>query len=136
MISLSNIFISDSFANASTTTATTQAGLTNFIPLILIFVVFYFLLVRPQQKKMKEHQNTLNLLKSGDKIQTNGGIFGTIKSIHDKDNTIDLEIANNVVIKILKQSIASVIKDQDKTADQKKIATKDKKANHKSQIKK
>lgn len=110
----SNVFISDSFADTVSTSAApaATAGLTNFIPLILIFLVFYFLLIRPQQKKMKEHQNVLNTLKNGDKVHTNSGIFGIVKAIDTKENTVDLEIASNVVIKILKPSISDVIRDK------------------------
>ena len=110
----SNVFISDSFADTVSTSVApaATAGLTNFIPLILIFLVFYFLLIRPQQKKMKEHQNVLNTLKNGDKVHTNSGIFGIVKAIDTKENTVDLEIASNVVIKILKPSISDVIRDK------------------------
>ncbi len=110
----SNVFISDSFADTVATSAApaATAGLTNFIPLILIFLVFYFLLIRPQQKKMKEHRNVLNTLKNGDKVHTNSGIFGIVKAIDTKENTVDLEIASNVVIKILKPSISDVIRDK------------------------
>jgi len=118
MINFSNLFISESFADTVAATATTtdiasltpQTGIMNFVPLILIFIVFYFLLVRPQQKKIKEHQKTLNQLKNGDKVQTSGGIFGVITSIDSKENTVELEIASNVTIKVLKQSISDVAK--------------------------
>ncbi len=111
---LSNLLISDSFAQAAENISPTNhtAGLANFIPLVLIFLVFYFLLIRPQQKKMKEHQNTLNDLKNGDKIYTNSGILGTVKSIDTKENIVELEIANGIIIKLLKQSISSVVKDK------------------------
>jgi preprotein translocase subunit YajC len=115
MINFSNILISDSFADTveATTAAAPQAGFMNFVPLILIFAVFYFLLVRPQQKKIKEHQNTLSHLKNGDKVRTVGGAFGTVRAIDNKENIVDLEIASNVTIRILKQSIGDVIKDKD-----------------------
>lgn len=107
---LSNILISDSFAQAAEATPATSAtaGLSNFIPLILIFLVFYFLLIRPQQKKLKEHQKVLGELKNGDKVQTNAGILGVVRSIDNKENIIDLEIAPDVTIKILKHSISNV----------------------------
>ena len=123
MINFSNILVSESFADtvdAAATAAAPQTGFMNFVPLILIFAVFYFLLVRPQQKKIKEHQNTLSHLKNGDKVQTVGGIFGVVKSIHEKENTVDLEIANNVTIKILKQSIGDVVKDKETVHKSKK----------------
>ena len=61
---------------------------------------------------MKEHRNVLNTLKNGDKVHTNSGIFGIVKAIDTKENTVDLEIASNVVIKILKPSISDVIRDK------------------------
>ena len=73
----------------------TQAGpLVALFPWILIFAVFYFLLIRPQQKRAKEHQQMLNNLKKGDKILTSGGIYGTIVGI--KGNTLEVEIAEEV----------------------------------------
>ncbi|MCE3255358.1 MAG: putative preprotein translocase, subunit YajC [Rickettsiaceae bacterium] len=105
----SDILVSDAFAqNADAAATAANPGFTSFIPLILVFGIFYFLLVRPQQKKAKEHQNTLNNLKSGDKVQTSGGIFGTVKSIDAKENIVDLEIAPDVVIKIIKHNIVEV----------------------------
>lgn len=72
-------------------------GLTQFIPLILIFVVFYFLLIRPQQKKAKEQQDFLSNLKKGDKIMTGGGIHGQITGL--TDSAVTLEIADGIRIK-------------------------------------
>jgi preprotein translocase subunit YajC len=121
---LSDFFVSDSFAQGSeAAAATSEIGFSNFVPLIAIFLVFYFLLIRPQQKKMKEHQKTLGALKKGDKVQTNSGIFGVIKSIDDKDNSIKLEIAEGVEIKIIKQSV-SIVNNDKKTATKKIPAAK------------
>jgi len=79
-------------------------GLASFVPLILIFVVFYFLLIRPQQKKAKEHKAYLNDLKKGEKIITSGGIHGRITSL--TDSTVTVEIAENVRVKVTRASIA------------------------------
>jgi preprotein translocase subunit YajC len=79
----------------------------SFLPLILIFVFFYLFLIRPQQKKAKEHQKSLNALKKGDKIITSGGIYATINAI--RDNVLDIKIADGVNVQIAKQSIATVI---------------------------
>jgi len=81
-----------------------MANLAQFVPLILIFIVFYFLLIRPQQKKAKEHQNYLSNLKKGDKVITSGGIYGQIAGI--ADNVVSLEIAENVRIKVSRSAIA------------------------------
>ncbi|MBF0228105.1 MAG: preprotein translocase subunit YajC [Desulfamplus sp.] len=81
-------------------------GFTAFVPLILMFVIFYFLLIRPQQKKAKEHQNMINNLKKGDRIITSGGIHGTIVSLGD--TTVSVEIAENVKIKISRGNVAAL----------------------------
>ncbi|MBF0257333.1 MAG: preprotein translocase subunit YajC [Desulfamplus sp.] len=81
-------------------------GFTAFVPLILMFVIFYFLLIRPQQKKAKEHQNMVNNLKKGDRIITSGGVHGTIISLGD--TTVSLEIAENVKIKINRGNVAAL----------------------------
>ncbi len=77
----------------------------SFIPLILIFVVFYFLLIRPQQKQAKEHQQFLNDLKSGNKVITKGGIHGTITGL--TETVVTLEIAQDVRVKVSRSAIAS-----------------------------
>lgn len=73
-------------------------GFGAFIPLILIFVVFYFLLIRPQQKKAKEHQQFLSNLKKGDAVITSGGLYGTVTGL--TDTVVTLEIADNVRVKV------------------------------------
>jgi preprotein translocase subunit YajC len=80
-------------------------GFTAFLPLILIFVIFYFLLLRPQQKKAKEHRNFLDSLKAGDAVITSGGIHGRITSVEDA--VVTLEIADKVRVRVSKSHIAS-----------------------------
>tara|TARA_A100001234_G_C12635896_1_gene390054 strand:- start:2641 stop:2928 length:288 start_codon:yes stop_codon:yes gene_type:complete len=77
------------------------AGIGQFIPLILIFVIFYFFLIRPQQKKVKEHKAMVEGLKRGDKVITSGGITGTIERIIDNEK-VEVEIADNVKVEIVK----------------------------------
>ena len=77
------------------------SGIGQFIPLILIFVIFYFFLIRPQQKKVKEHKAMVEALKRGDKVITSGGITGTVERIIDNDK-IEVEIANNVKVEIIR----------------------------------
>lgn len=79
------------------------SGFASFIPLILIFVVFYFLLIRPQQKKAKEHQAFLGSLKKGDEVVTSGGIHGRITGLTDA--VVTMEIADGVRIKVNRGSI-------------------------------
>lgn len=82
-------------------------GFASFIPLILIFVVFYFLLIRPQQKQAKQHQKFLSELKKGARVMTKGGIHGLITDIDG--NVLSLEIAKDVVIKVARDAIAGAI---------------------------
>jgi len=84
-----------------------QGGFTAFIPLILMFVIFYFLLIRPQQKKTKEHREMISNLKKGDRIITAGGIYGRITGIDD--TTVTLEIADKVRIKMARQNVAALL---------------------------
>ncbi len=78
----------------------------SLIPLILIFVIFYFLLIRPQQKKAKEHRAMLDSLKKGDKIITSGGIYGVIEAVGT--NTVTVKIGENVKIKLGKPYVAAL----------------------------
>ena len=77
------------------------SGIGQFIPLILIFVIFYFFLIRPQQKKVKEHKVMVEGLKRGDKVITSGGITGTVERIIDNEK-VEVEIAENVKVEIVK----------------------------------
>ena len=81
------------------------------LPFAFIFVIFYFLLIRPQQKRQKEHQNLLSNLKTGDKVVTSSGIHGLIANV--KDTTFVVKIADNVKIEVDKNAIASVSKSVD-----------------------
>jgi len=88
---------------ANGATPTPGGGMLSFVPLILIFVVFYFLLIRPQQKKAKEHQVFLSNLKKGDDVVTSGGIHGRITGL--TDTVVTVEIAEGVRIKVNRPSI-------------------------------
>ena len=78
-----------------------SAGIGQFIPLILIFVIFYFFLIRPQQKKVKEHRAMVENLKKGDKVVTSGGITGTITRVVDNDK-VEVEIADNITVEVIR----------------------------------
>ena len=80
----------------------------SFLPLILIFVIFYFLLIRPQQKKMKEHKEMIAKIKRGDDIVTAGGVFAKVSRVID-ENKVEAQISNNVKIIISRSTITSVI---------------------------
>ena len=86
--------------------------LISFLPLILIFVVFYFLLIRPQQKKMKQHKEMISKIKKGDKILTAGGIYCKVSRVID-ETQVEVEIANGVKILISKPTITDVTNSTD-----------------------
>ena len=79
------------------------SGIGQFIPLILIFVIFYFFLIRPQQKKAKDHKLMVNNLKRGDKVVTSGGIVGTVDRIVDNDK-VEILISENVIVEVVRDT--------------------------------
>ena len=78
-----------------------------FVPLILIFLIMYFLLIRPQQKKVKEHQAMVSALRRGDTVITQGGVIGKVVKVKE-DNELELEIADGVKIRVVQNTIATV----------------------------
>ena len=84
------------------------SGFAQFVPLILIFVIFYFFLIRPQQKRTKEHKLMVAALKRGDEVITSGGIVGTIERILG-DDKLDLSISENVTIQVVQSTIQSLL---------------------------
>ncbi|MEN8709802.1 MAG: preprotein translocase subunit YajC [Paracoccaceae bacterium] len=87
-------------------------ALSQFIPLILIFAIMYFLLIRPQQKKMKEHQNMVNALRRSDEIVTAGGLVGKVSKVKD-ESEVEVEIADGVKVRVIRNTIAQVISKTD-----------------------
>lgn len=87
--------------------AAPQGGLMGFLPLILIFVVFYFMLIRPQMKRAKEHRKLVSELAKGDEVVTNGGILGKITDL--SESFVTLELADNVQIKVQRHAVATVM---------------------------
>lgn len=84
-----------------------QSAITSLIPLVIMFGIFYFLLIRPQQKKAKEHKALLESLKKGDQVITAGGMHGKISAV--EDTVVTIEVANNVNIKFNKAHVAAII---------------------------
>ena len=84
------------------------SGFAQFIPLILIFVIFYFFLIRPQQKKAKEHKAMVAALKRGDEVVTSGGIVGRVERILGEDK-LDLSISDNVTVQVVQSTIQTVL---------------------------
>ena len=83
------------------------SGFAQFVPLILIFVIFYFFLIRPQQKKVKDHKLMVSALKRGDEVITSGGIVGKIERVLG-DDKIDITIADNVTVQVVQSTIQSL----------------------------
>ena len=87
-------------------------GIAQFIPLILIFVIFYFFLIRPQQKRVKDHKLMVENLKRGDEIITSGGILGTVDKIMEDDRVEGL-IGDNIKVQIIRSTITSLLKKEE-----------------------
>ena len=83
-------------------------GLESFIPIILIFVIMYFLLIRPQQKKIKEHKNMVDNLRRGDQVLTQGGIIGKITKVKEGEE-IEVELAKDVKVSVIRSTIVNVL---------------------------
>jgi len=79
-----------------------------FVPLILIFVIFYFLLIRPQQRKVKEHKAMVDAVARGDMVVASGGLMGKIVRVLE-DDKVELEISDNVIVKVIRSSISAVV---------------------------
>ena len=87
-------------------------GIAQFIPLILIFIIFYFFLIRPQQKRVKDHKVMVESLKRGDEVITSGGIIGTVDRVME-DDRIEVIISDNVKVQILRSTITSQLKKEE-----------------------
>jgi preprotein translocase subunit YajC len=83
--------------------------LISLMPLVLIFVVFYFLLIRPQQKKMKSHREMIGAVKRGDKVLTAGGIIGTVVKLEESDDVLLVEIAKDIRVRVARSTISDVL---------------------------
>jgi preprotein translocase subunit YajC len=103
-MSLSNLFISNAYAQDA---AAQGGGAMSFLPLFLLIVVFYFLILRPQQKRAKEQKTMIEALQKGDEIVTNGGLLGRIQKVGD--NSLSVEVAENVVVQVQKAAVQSVL---------------------------
>ncbi len=110
--------ISPAYAQAAGGPAGGGDFFVTLLPLILIFAVFWFLLIRPQQKKMKEHQQMIASLKKGDRVVTAGGIVGRITKVDAGEDTVTVEIAPGVQVKVVKQTIAEVLDRKPQPANQ------------------
>ena len=110
MFSTASAYAADNSTEVATSaTEVMQNNFMSFVPMLMIFAVFYFLLIRPQEKKRKEQINLISSVQRGETIITNSGVYGKVDNINESDASIDLEIAKNVVIKIAKDSVADIV---------------------------
>ncbi|MDV4166664.1 preprotein translocase subunit YajC [Rhodovulum sp. FJ3] len=99
------MFVTPAYAQAD---GGAGSSLAQFVPLILIFVIMYFLMIRPQQKKMKEHKAMVEALRRGDQIVTQGGLIAKVVKVKD-DNEVEAEIADGVKVRVVRQTITQVL---------------------------
>lgn len=133
MTDLSQLLIDVAYGSDSIAAA--SSNLSSFMPLILITAVFYFLVIRPQQKKNKEHQQKIQSMSRGDEVVTAGGIIGTIVTLPTEGDQLTVEIAEGVRIKISKQYIVEFISKKTEKKEHKQENKKDKKKKSTSEAK-
>ncbi|KFE35375.1 preprotein translocase subunit YajC [Thioclava atlantica] len=102
------MFVTPAFAQAAGGASNPAAAFGQFLPLILIFVIMYFLLIRPQQKKAKEHKAMVEAVRRGDQVLTQGGIIGKVSHLRE-DGEVEVEIAPGVKVRVVKSTIVQVI---------------------------
>lgn len=93
-----------------------MGGIEQFIPLILIFAIMYFLMIRPQQKKIKKHQKMVQNLRRGDIVVTQGGLIGKVAKVKE-NNELDLELAEGVKVRVVQSTIADVVSKTEPVSD-------------------
>ncbi len=115
------MFISPAYAQAA---GGGESGLITLLPIVLIFVVFYFLLIRPQQKKMKQHKEMVGALRRGDRVVTGGGLIGTVAKVVN-DNEVQVDLAENVRVKVVRHTIQDVMSKTEPASGKPKEAAND-----------
>ncbi|MFD1881453.1 preprotein translocase subunit YajC [Paracoccus pacificus] len=108
------MFVSPAYAQAAAPAGGAQM-LAQFAPLILIFVIMYFLMIRPQQKRVREHRNMVEALRRGDTVVTQGGIIGKVSKVRD-DGELEVEIADGIKVRIVRSTVSQVISKADAPA--------------------
>lgn len=104
--SLTHMLISPAYAQTAAAPAGGEAALLQFLPLIFIFVIFYFLMIRPQQRRMKQHRAMIDAVKKGDTVVTGGGLIGKVTRV--QDNEVEVELSPNVRVRVIKATLAEV----------------------------
>ncbi len=120
-----NLFSTPAYAqDASGGVLGSLAGFTQFLPILLIFVVFYFLLIRPQQQRQKALKAMVTALKRGDRIVTAGGIVGVVQRVRDGSDEVEVEIAPSVRVQVVRDTISTVLKPPSAANDTGPVAAK------------
>ena len=99
------MFVTPAFAQAA---GGASSAFSSFVPLILIFAIMYFLMIRPQQKKAKQHKAMIDSLRRGDQVVTSGGVLGKVSKVSD-DGIVEIEIAEGVKVRVMRATIAQVL---------------------------
>ncbi len=102
------MFVTPAFAQTAGAAPSAAAAFGGILPFILIFIIFYFLLIRPQQQKLKQHRAMIEALRRGDQVITSGGIVGKVVKVGD-DGMVEVEIADGVKVKVVRQTISQVL---------------------------
>jgi preprotein translocase subunit YajC len=101
------MFATPAFAQAAGGATGAAGGLISFVPIILIFAIMYFLMIRPQQKKVKEHRAMVEAVRRGDQVITSGGLIGKVVKV--ADNEVEVELAPNVKVRVVKSTLSQVV---------------------------
>ncbi|HVC51816.1 MAG TPA: preprotein translocase subunit YajC [Stellaceae bacterium] len=118
------MLITPAYAQATGGLLDSSNAMVQFLPLVLIFVVFYFLLIRPQQRKQKDHRGMLDALRRGDRVVTGGGIVGTVNKVVSPEE-VEVDIAQGVRVRIVRSTISSVLSKPDPAAAREAAKEKD-----------
>ena len=120
-----NIFSTPAYAqDAAGGMLGSLAGIAQFLPIVLIFIVFYFLLIRPQQQRQKALKALVTALKRGDRVVTSGGIVGVVQRVREGSDEIEVEIAPNVRVQVVRDTISTVLKPAGAANDAAPVAAK------------
>ena len=103
------MFATPAFAQGAAGGAGAAGGLISFVPIILIFAIMYFLMIRPQQRKVKEHRAMVEALRRGDQVVTAGGLIGKVTKVEDGKSEVEVEIAPNVKVRVVRSTISQVV---------------------------
>jgi preprotein translocase subunit YajC len=102
------MFVSPAFAQAAGG-AGAAGGLISFVPIVLIFAIMYFLMIRPQQKKVREHRSMVAALRRGDQVVTAGGLIGKVTKVDEQKAEVEVELAPNVKVRVVRSTISQVV---------------------------